>query len=203
MNKVPASTQVTPFGTALAAETAARIAGDAAQAAAILAGDTAILRTAAEGDPNIPQSMIVTGTLTDGTDPVVFPVLPWNEATGSWGAFPSGSTTPGSQPYELAEVEGQSYRWLLIQRSPQAIWTSTADVATPALVPAGAWHETENPDAWKPSSPANGTPIVTADPPLQGTTPGQLLRLATADPDDGVYRWFVWSGSTWSELALL
>jgi len=128
---------------------------------------------------DIAETMTITGSLThNGTSAVTFPVLPWNAAADSWGDFPEGSTTPGSQPHELREVEGESYKWLLIQRGPnQAVWTSTADVATPDLVPTGAWHETSNPDAWKPADSATGTPVATAGPPLGFVTGGTGLDI--------------------------
>jgi hypothetical protein len=41
-------------------------------------------------------------------------------------------------------------------------WTSTADVATPDLVPAGEWNADTNPDGWRPYGIASGTLSVTA-----------------------------------------
>jgi len=157
-----------------------------AQAAAILAGDTAILRTYAQGDPNIPQSMTITGTLTDGTDPVVFPVLVFTGVSPIDGK-PFYETISGGVQYE-ALYEGE---WVL-SLDGLSYYVSDSDVASPSLAD---WSDSA-------VSPATGTPVVTAGPILQGQQIGQLLRLETADPDDGVYRWFVWTGSSWNELTL-
>jgi predicted secreted protein len=109
-----------------------------------------------------PPYMVVTGTLTDGTDPVVFPVLTYNNIS-QWRNAPAYPNTN----YEISP--GDEVGWVLQSRvwtdevslETGARWESSSDVATPDLVPPGAWHETTNPHAWKPTSPATGTPVVT------------------------------------------
>jgi hypothetical protein len=136
--------------------------------------------TIATGDPNIPQSMTVTGTLTDGTDPVVFPVLLYVE-DGLWtstGAAPGSgevyfiSNNAGDSNYELVKLaDGESV----------ATWVAVQAVATPDLV-----------TTWTLIPPATGTPIVTAGPIFQGSHIGQLLRVL----DTGL--WYRWTGTAWA-----
>jgi hypothetical protein len=110
-------------------------------------------------DPYNPV-MIVTGTLTDGTDPVTFPVLPYMDIYNGKGEYyaDGGDYSINWQGSQFPEG------WALYKSvyGVISVWTSTADVATPDLVPSGAWNATTNPDAWKPVSPATGTPVVTA-----------------------------------------
>jgi hypothetical protein len=162
----------------------------------------AILRTAAQGNPNI-QTLTVTGSLTDGDVSVTIPTL---YRVGVSGGKPEYIDTL-SQPLDAVRLFWQTQeggKWVLSYSdgTVSATWTSTANVATPDLVPAGAWHADTNSTAWKPSDPADGTPTVTdTGIALQGSQIGQLLRLETADPDDGVHRWFAWDGTAWDEIA--
>jgi hypothetical protein len=104
-----------------------------------------------------PGIYYVTGTLTDGSDPVTFPAL----------QFEALNDLRPKHMHDGAENvywdNGQAY-WYLTDNVASS-WTSTANVPTPDLVPTGDWHETNNPHAWKPESPATGTPvIVTVEP---------------------------------------
>jgi hypothetical protein len=96
-----------------------------------------------------PETLTVTGTLTDGTDPVVFPVLLYVEA-GLWtstGAAPGSgevyfiSNNAGDSNYELVKLaDGESV----------ATWVAVQAVATPDLV-----------TTWTPIATATGTPTIT------------------------------------------
>lgn len=99
-------------------------------------------------------SATVAGTLTsDGSTPYVFDPMPF------------GSMEAGKPLFSgLVETE-QCYwngtAWVLANDTTGIEFTSTAAVASPDLVPAGAWHATTNPTGWNPTSPATGTPAVT------------------------------------------
>jgi hypothetical protein len=129
----------------------------------IAAGETLTLDMATgavttDADPYTP-TMIVTGTLTDGTDPVVFPVLEYNSESGGKAYFADTDSDYFAQWDGSLAADG----WALRKEvGASATWTSTADVATPNLVPTGEWNADTNPHAWKPVAPATGTPVVTA-----------------------------------------
>lgn len=87
-----------------------------------------------------PQTITVTGTLTDGTDPVVFPSLAYSTQQDSRPLYVSGDYS----------VESNSSEWQIIWAGAgDAEWTSSEDVPFPHLV-----------TTWTPSSPATGTPVV-------------------------------------------
>jgi hypothetical protein len=130
--------------------------------------------TIATGDPNVPLSVTVTGTLTDGTDEVVFPELTYGGVADTKPFYSGG----------LWIALWTGTQWLL-DNGTTASWTSSADVASPEMVPAGAWHASTNPDAWKAVSPATGTPIVTASSAL-GTAHGQSLQVLDTEV------WYKW-----------
>ncbi len=109
----------------------------------------------ATGRAQFAKSITVTGTLTDGTASVTFPELLNAGLSGGKGIFTdTGSTL---DDYQTA---WESLKWICYGLT--VTWESTADVESPEMVPAGDWHATTNPHAWKPVSPATGTPIVTA-----------------------------------------
>lgn len=67
----------------------------------------------------------------------------------------------GKPAFEFAGVDCHwdgSY-WILTASGK--LWTSSAPVATPDLVPAGAFDAEENPHAWQPDSVETGTPVIT------------------------------------------
>ena len=102
----------------------------------------------------------VTGTLTsDGTTPANFPDL---FDAGEFDGFPSWSddgTPPANDDSSAVYHSGSTW----VAQNSGVGWVSTAEVNSPFLVPAGAWHATTNPDAWFPASGNNtGTPVVTA-----------------------------------------
>lgn len=99
-------------------------------------------------------SVAVSGTLTDGTDPVTFDPLPYAGLVNGRPSFSDGA---------YQDIFWDGTEWTMANtEDPESVWESTADVASPELVPSGAWHTTTNPHAWKPVSPATGTPVVTA-----------------------------------------
>ena len=98
------------------------------------------------------NSLQVTGTLTSGTNPVSFPLLDY---IGFEFDKPFYQQIDGT-----ASLSWDSGSGRYILSDGDSTWTSTADVATPLLVPLGAWNATTNPHAWKPTSPATGTPIL-------------------------------------------
>jgi hypothetical protein len=145
--------------------------------------DAAIIRPFNLGDPNLPLSMTITGELTNGTDPVVFPVLK------------KVSIFEGRPIYQSDDIihicNWNNFEWMLSRDGePLVEYFSTGDVTLPSLADWGGSAET----------PATGTPIVTAGPPLQGAFIGQQLRWEQATA--GSYKWYIWNGTAWSELAL-
>jgi hypothetical protein len=91
--------------------------------------------------------IVITGTLTDGTDAVVFQTL-----------YPTEGSTYRST--DISEECSKTNHPGWVMSNGVATWRSTAEVITPDLVPAGDWHTTTNPHAWKPDSPATGTPVA-------------------------------------------
>jgi hypothetical protein len=89
------------------------------------------------------DSIIIGGTLTDGTDPVVFPELP---RIADFGGKAQYSDDAGlglvywDSPYWIIEWNGDVY----------SVWRSTENVALPSTV-----------STWTAVSPATGTPTVT------------------------------------------
>lgn len=114
-------------------------------------------------------SMIVSGVLTDGTDPVVFPVFNFVELSGGKPRY------LGGDDQEISWFAVGSYWQLLIAGSGTG-WTSTQDVATPDLA-----------TVWTPSSPATGTPIVTSAA-VSPTTIGQFAYLPVSGSPT---RWWI------------
>lgn len=90
----------------------------------------------------------------DTAQPVTFSDLPEDvpiNGRASYAAAAVGQT-----------AQWNGTQWVLNQASPQAVWTSTANVATPDLVPAGPWHASTNPTGWRPMFGTLGTPTLTA-----------------------------------------
>lgn len=102
-------------------------------------------------NPYVP-AMRVDGDLTNGTDSLDVPDL-------IVGSELFGRLAYNRDGYDLA---WNGDIWIIESVTDGILWTSTADVASPDLVPIGEWHASISPDAWKPIAPATGTPIVTA-----------------------------------------
>lgn len=102
----------------------------------------------------ISSTMNLSGSFSDGTSPI---------DPSAFAFVYSGFY--GGKPQYLAGV-GDNISWIPSDSAWFIVidgfaWYSFADVTTPDLVPSGAWNATTNPNAWRPSSPATGTPIVT------------------------------------------
>ena len=116
--------------------------------------------------PQRKNGMEVTGPLTsNGSTPVVFPAL-WRTFYDVSSGIYGYSMSPGPHsPNYLAEwMDGPDYwsAWKELTDPTThtvAEWRSTANVASPDLVPSGAWNAVTNPDAWKPQGSATGTPV--------------------------------------------
>jgi len=102
-----------------------------------------------------------TGTLTsDGSAPLSIAAMPFNSMVGIGGtAYPQFGDVTGLTIYIIPVSSDAGHAGWRIE-SDGSIFTSTAKVASPDLVPTGAWHGTTNPTGWKPTSPATGTPVV-------------------------------------------
>jgi len=130
--------------------------------------------------PGIPNNAMarITGTLTDNNEEsIVFPDM-LVVAANIW-------MTPETYPdvyYTLNPDDAvgfvlQAFAWVENDAAEAfARWESTADVATPDLVPSGAWDAISNPHAWRPISSNTGTPVVTLVP-LTPAFIGQLCRV--------------------------
>jgi hypothetical protein len=114
-----------------------------------IAGDVVVT----SGDKRV---MRITGTLTsNGSEPASFPDIPY---TGLSGGKPEYSISIGLDVWVIYwDNAGGTWNLELIRDSVSqyAYYTSTDPVATPDLV-----------TTWTPSTPATGTPIVTAHPAL-------------------------------------
>lgn len=116
------------------------------------------------------KPITVSGTLTsDGSTPVVFPALLFSGAYQEGPSWTDTGNTPVGDNYDYLCCYPTGVGWTLSKYSGEtlvAIWVSSADVTTPDQVPTGAWNGTTNPTAWKPTSPATGTPVIAIDRPL-------------------------------------
>jgi hypothetical protein len=119
------------------------------------------------GDKRVVQ---VGGTLTDGVNPVVFPLLSELTIEGGDLFWEIGSSE--DLPYFV--VSGTPFgSWFIgaITETGSAEWSSADEVATPDLV-----------TTWTPVAPATGTPTVTAAP----ATAAQLIAAINAEEIEGV-----------------
>ena len=124
------------------------------------------------------STMSVSGTLTDGTNVLTPPEMQFVGIAQGKPFFES------ADQYHSIGWNDEQEQFYLSLNDGGAVWTSTAPVSTPDLVPAGAWHATTNPHGWKPLSPATGTPII-SDVGTAAQAVGQLVRVGTAAP----YAW--------------
>jgi len=123
----------------------------------------------------VDSTMRLSGDLTDGTYSTASIDFVFETYSGGRPLYSAGDATAIS--WNVSENA-----WFIIIEG--IAWYSTADVATPDLVPTGAWHATTNPNAWQPLSPATGTPVVT-DVATAAQAVGQLVRVGAAAP----YTW--------------
>ena len=125
------------------------------------------LLSAVSGDKRVVQ---VGGTLTDGVNPVVFPLLSELTIEGGDLFWEIGSSE--DLPYFV--VSGTPFgSWFIgaITETGSAEWSSTDEVATPDLV-----------TTWTPTGDATGTPTVTAHP----ATAAQVIAAINAEEIEGV-----------------
>lgn len=123
----------------------------------------------------VDSTMRLSGDLTDGTYSTASIDFVFETYSGGRPLYSAGDATAIS--WNVSENA-----WFIIIEG--IAWYSTADVATPDLVPTGVWHATTNPHGWKPLSPATGTPVV-AEVGTAAQAVGQLVRVGTAAP----YTW--------------
>lgn len=121
-------------------------------------------------------AVTIAGTLTsDGTTPIAlqasYPLYTVNPPR------PSFAYIPNEIPVDEISWNPTLSKWYLSFSDGPSEWTSTADVATPDLIPTGAWHTSTNPHAWKPTSPATGTPAMT----LLCTPAADLITASAAE----------------------
>lgn len=149
----------------------------------------------ADGTPINPTAT-VTGTLTsDGSTPVEFVDMIYvGEESGKM-AFTDTGDLPGiGGNYK---VYNDSTQWSLEAVSEAAYWNSSATVERPDEIPTGAWHATNNPDAWKPQGTATGTPVVTI-----AQTAGVVGSMKTDGDFLYVAHAVVDAGTLWKKTAL-
>jgi len=114
-------------------------------------------------------SATVTGTLTsDGSTPYAFDTMSFASMADGKPIF--------SGLVETEQCYWSGTAWVLTNDTTGIVFTSSAAVASPDLVPAGAWHTTTNPHGWKPTSPATGTPVVV----VTITTAAQIVAAVEA-----------------------
>jgi hypothetical protein len=130
---------------------AAGLAGNSLTGAIAVAEDSTALTAVKTGNNIVATSgdkrrMIVTGTLTDGSDPVVFPPLIYfgTDDNGEHWTDTGGDSDGAS--YRATQSEGV---WILLGSGVS--WGSSEEVDFPDEV-----------ETWIPNSPATGTPTVTA-----------------------------------------
>ena len=136
-------------------------------------------------DPNIPQTITVTGTLTDGTASVVFPTLIFAGYTfgGTAPLYTSHGGTYGlPNEYYLAYDEA----WELVKVASGAIVAAWVDDSATADI-------TAIDNDFNPQGTAVGYPEIITGLSLQGTYLGQLC-LASGG-------WWKWNGDAWEEEA--
>lgn len=109
-------------------------------------------------------TMLVTGTLTsNGVTPFVMQNLRYNYMLDGYPNYYAGDED--NTYFAFNEPDDDQVRtWYMgyTDGNDEYQWSSTAQVASPDLVPAGAWHVTNNPTGWRPRAPATGTPVFTA-----------------------------------------
>lgn len=96
--------------------------------------------------------LFISGDITnDVLTPSVIPALPPVEPVAGKPAF---GTTDG--------FYGCAYGtyWQIWDDVVGVSWRSLSTAASPELVPSGAWHVTDNPNAWRPYGSTLGTPVV-------------------------------------------
>lgn len=134
----------------------------------VVRGDEAGPTDVTPGTPAVAYAT-VTGTLTsDGTTAATFPDMDFAGPLAGFPNFFAGSVTH--------QCSNSGTYWELA--GPAASWTSTSAASRPDLIPTGAWHATTNPDAWKPTSPATGTPVVAITNPTPGGAGSQKVDAA-------------------------
>ena len=137
-------------------------------------------------DPGTKYRMVVTGTLTDGTDPVEFPELVYRSVYGGKKSYTSEAVPPTTGEYAFCSWSTDHWRLAyVVDMATVAEWQSTDDVATPDLV-----------TSWVAQGDATGTPDVTDTPPpdhgegvvtVIGRTSAGVKVASTASVDSSGY----------------
>jgi hypothetical protein len=146
--------------------------------------DAAIIRPFNLGDPNIPQTITVTGI----TDPAGF--SPY-EMTRIDDVNGRPSWLGGDEEFEedFMLLRWESGVWELSINTGDFVSTVTSNEMNPA-----------NLTAWGSGIVLGaGNPILTGSEPI-GSFIGQQLRWEQVTA--GSYKWYIWNGTAWSELAL-
>jgi hypothetical protein len=143
-------------------------------------GDRVMIRTLGEGAPAAnPATLVITGSLNDGTDPVVFP--PLSLLAVRYDDRPAWGDGGDHLVRYYANLPGGG--WGIT--STEGFWGSSGggSAVRPDLVA-----------MWIPIDPATGIPSLafTAEPVL-GEFLGQLCRLGNTTP----YSWYQWDGMDW------
>jgi hypothetical protein len=127
-------------------------------------------------------TLTIGGTLTlDGSTPFVADELEFVE----WLAedMPRYANAGGTQSVSR-NTSGNFTLWAISAGAFSTAWISTADVATPDLVPTGAYDSETNPDAWMPAyGGPTGTPVVSVS---AASTGNEVLAAINAHETAGL-----------------
>jgi hypothetical protein len=130
------------------------------------------------GDPNVGESLVITGTLTsNGSSSLVFPTLYQSGVASGKVRYTNVASGLGVITHKI-EWSTVSAKWRIFNGAT-VVFESSNNVVSPDLV-----------TIWVAVSPATGTPTVAFDS-MVGTTLGQSLQVL----DTGA--WYKWDGEDW------
>lgn len=109
------------------------------------------------------SQMVVTGDITgDSAVPLTCPnLLATDEVYERPNGFSRVFRDPSEQGNYCIGSAANGWEFQVYDATFTYKWASTAAVATPDLVPAGAYDPDTNPDAWQPQGDAGGEPVFT------------------------------------------